>query len=59
MKKTPKIDMYDPQIYPRRLYVAVEVEDLHKYFRLLSTDSKVDLLMMRLEKTFKRKITQW
>lgn len=42
MKKTPKIDMYDPQIYPRRLYVAVEVEDLQEHFKLLSTDGKVE-----------------
>lgn len=42
MKKMPKIDMYDPQIYPRRLYVAIEVEDLQKYFRVLSTDGKVE-----------------
>jgi hypothetical protein len=55
MKKTPKIDMYDPQIYPRRLYVAVEVEDLHKYFRILSTDSKVEFTDDEAREDFQKK----
>jgi hypothetical protein len=55
MKKMPKIDMYDPQIYPRRLYVAVEVEDLHKYFRLLSTDSEVEFTENEAREAFQEK----
>lgn len=42
MKKKPKIYMYDPQIYPRRLYVAIEVNNLQDHFRLLSTDGTVE-----------------
>lgn len=47
--------MYDPQIYPRRLYVAVEVEDLHKYFRLRSTDSEVEFTKNEAREAFQEK----
>lgn len=32
MKKMPKVDAYDPVIYPRMLWVAGQVEGLNKIF---------------------------
>lgn len=38
MKKKRKIDMYDPQIYPRKLWVAVGPEELDEQFKFYLTD---------------------
>lgn len=38
MKKTPKVDAYDPVIYPRKLWVTGEVEGLDKLFQFNKTD---------------------
>jgi hypothetical protein len=32
MKKMPKVDMYDPVIYPRLLWVSTELEGLNNIF---------------------------
>lgn len=38
MRKKRKIDMYDPQIYPRKLWVAVRPEELEEQFKFYYTD---------------------
>lgn len=35
MRKTPKIDIYNPTIYPRLLFVTTDIEDLDKYFEFM------------------------
>lgn len=38
MRKKRNIDMYDPQIYPRKLWVAVGPEELDEQFKFYYTD---------------------
>ncbi|QOR56925.1 hypothetical protein [uncultured phage cr60_1] len=36
MKKMPKVDRYDPVIYPRKFWVTYDVEGLDKMFEFCS-----------------------
>ena len=53
MKKTPRVDRYDPIIYPRKLWVTGDVIGLNKIFKfnkLDNTKRNVHQLMMNLQK---------
>lgn len=40
MKKMPKVDEYDPVIYPRKLWVTQEVEGLDRIFIFCKNDGR-------------------
>lgn len=39
MKKTPRVDRYDPIIYPRKLWVTGDVIGLNKIFKFNKLDN--------------------
>lgn len=43
MKRKPKIDTYDPKIYPRILWVADDIEDLDKVFYFMKTNNPTEI----------------
>ena len=43
MKRKPKIDAYDPKIYPRILWVADDIEDLDKVFYFMKTNNPTEI----------------
>lgn len=39
MRKMPKVDEYDPVVYPRKLWVTDEVEGLDRIFKFMRANN--------------------